>query len=132
MSRAVLGPEEEEEEEEEEELWLSTVLHDPLYTLYTLPPPTMITHTHTHTQTPCGQESDAARRRGKPRQSKIGLPQIVLSFCIISVSERQDRATRLQKRSMTQRGKKQNCSRRDGGGCRVSGWRPGEEIARRK
>ena len=28
------------------------------------------------------------RRRNKLRQSKIGLPQIVLSFCIISVSER--------------------------------------------
>lgn len=76
------------------------------------------TYTHTHTQT-CGLKSDTARRRNKLRQSKIGLPQIVLSFCIISASERRDWGTCCRRDRWHRQGK-QKRSRCDRRGCRVS------------
>lgn len=53
------------------------------------------THTRTHTcRETCRQQSDTTRC---PNRVKIGLPQIVLSFCFIVISERWDWATHCRK-----------------------------------
>lgn len=96
-------------------LWLSTVCHDP--SVHT--PTTNAEHTHAHTQNPVGKSQTQPGAETNRDRVKIGLPQIVLSFCIISVSERRDWATRCR-RDRWHRGEKHNCSRRDGRGCRVS------------
>ena len=91
------------------------------------------THTHTHTHKLLAGKSQT-QRGAEANRDRAGLVCLRLFYLFASSPyQRGKTEPHACRRDRWHRvGKKQNCSRRDGGGCRVSGWRPGEEIARRK